>query len=78
MISYLMLINKLRVMDMVQWCLTSLSIIFQLYRLGQFYWWRKPPEYPEKTTDRPQVTNKLYPLVSSNSSYHIMMYRKYV
>jgi hypothetical protein len=32
---------------------------------GQFYWWRKP-KYTEKTTDPPQVTEKLY--------YHIMLH----
>jgi hypothetical protein len=26
---------------------------------GPFYWWRKP-EFPEKTTDLPQVTDQLY------------------
>jgi hypothetical protein len=40
------------------WCLTPHSIIFQLYRGCQFYWWRKP-EYPEKTTDLSEVTDKI-------------------
>ena len=35
-----------------------LSIIFPLYRGRQFYWWRKT-EYPEKTTDLLQITDKM-------------------
>ena len=44
------------------WYLAPLSTIFQLYRGCQCYCWRKS-EYPEETTDLPQITDKLYPIL---------------
>ena len=56
--------DKLMVWFMV---FNATSTICQLYRGSQFYWLRKP-EYPEKTTDLSQVTDKLY---------HKMLYLPY-
>ena len=50
--------------SVISWWSTLLSSMIQLYRGGQFNQWNKP----EKTSDLPQVTDKLY---------HTMLYQGY-
>ena len=48
------------------WCFTPFSTIFELHRARGSQLYGGKPEYPKKTTDLSQVTDKFY---------HIMLYR---
>ena len=48
--SYMSIKHSLFVLRFASWYLTSLSTTLQLYRGGQFYWWRKPPTYRKSLT----------------------------
>ena len=55
------------------WGLMPLSTIFQSYRGGKFYWWRKS-ECLERTTDLGQVTDKPFHLrCRLNATYFCMV-----
>ena len=60
--------NRIHVCLFVWWCLTPLSTIVQLYRGGQFYWWRKS-EDAEKTIDQSQGTDKLCHIILYTSPW---------
>jgi hypothetical protein len=49
--------KKMNNTDLVYWCLTALSTIFQLHCGDLLYWWQKTA-YLEKTTDMRNFINK--------------------
>ena len=56
--------------------IATFNNVFSYIAGVSFVWWRKP-EYPEKTTDLSQVTEKLYHIMLSRVHLAIIEVRNY-